>query len=294
MSGEGTRPPPSLPRRRFGNHIRDARHAANLKQPDVAKAMRWSVPTQSRIERGYLGTLNDRDVRDLCAVLGIEDEEEVAALIGMLEEATAQPKKWWQQQYGEVMQERFDVYVGLEYEARAIDIYRSELVPGLFQTADYARALNHLFFPHESEEQQARRIELKLKRQASLTRKTKPLEATMVLDEAILRRIVGSARIMGPQLRHLADMSTRDNITIRVLPFSAGYPTGTATGAFSILSFEVDPSVVYVESFTSNMYLEDETDVATYQTASTIIRRSALDAAASRSLLRQMAKEFAR
>ncbi|MBF6300936.1 helix-turn-helix domain-containing protein [Nocardia amamiensis] len=284
-------PPPSLPRRRFGNHIREARNAANLRQPDVAKAMRWSVPTQSRIERGYLGTLNDRDVRDLCEVLGIDDKNEVAALIALLEEATAQPKKWWQQ-HTEVMQERFDVYVGLESEARSIDIYRSELVPGLFQTADYAKALNQLFFPHDSEEQQARRIELKLQRQASLTRKTKPLKVNLVLDEAILHRVVGNRRIMRAQAAHLADMSTRENISIRILPFTAGYPAGTATGAFSILSFEADPPVVYVESFTSNLYFEEDAEVAIYNSASTTLHRSALDAQASRSLLRQMVKEY--
>lgn len=286
-------PLPSLPRRRFGNHIRTARLAANLNQSDVAKAMRWSVPTQSRIERGKLGTLNDRDVRDLCTVLGIDDRDEAAVLLGLLEQASATSKSWWQQQFGEVMQERFDVYVGLEYEARAIDIFRSEMVPGLFQTADYASALNQLFFPHESEEQLARRIELKLQRQASLTRKNKPTEVSMVLDEAELRRVVGNKRVMSAQLAHLVTLSTRPNINIRILPFSAGYPVGTSTGPFSILSFDDKPPVVYVESYLSNMYLEEERDVAMYRSASTTIHHAALDAVASRRLLRHAMKEYA-
>lgn len=283
---------PSLPRRRFGVQIRAARKANNLTQPDIATAMGWSAPTQSRIERGHLGTLCERDVYDLCKVLGITDSEEVAALVGLLQEGSAQPKKWWQQQFREVMNDRFDVYVGLEYEARAIDIFQAEVVPGLFQIPEYAQALNQLYFPHDAEERARSRIDLKMQRQASLTRKTRPMRVSVVLDEAILRRVVGSQRVMAAQFNHLADMSKRDNITIRVLPFTAGYPVGTAVGAYSIMEFDAYPEVVYIESFNGNIYLEDESDVSRFRTASTTVHRAALDVMASRSLLRQASKEF--
>ncbi|WP_109527291.1 MULTISPECIES: helix-turn-helix domain-containing protein [Nocardia] len=285
-------PPPSLPRRRFGQRIREARLAANLNLKDVAQVMQWSGPTQSRIEHGKLGTLKPRDVKLLCDAVGISDTREVEALTSYLEEATAQPRKWWQQQYNEVIPEHLDVYVGLEFEATEITIYRAELMPGLFQTRDYAAAINQLFFPHDSEEQQRRRVDFKIQRQASLTRKVKPLKVTMVLDEAVVRRVVGGKRVMAAQLDHLAEMSKRPNITIQVLPFEAGYPVGAATGAYTILSLVDANPVVYAESFTSNIYLEEDADVAQYRSASVTIHRAALDAMASRSLLRRAAKEL--
>ncbi len=253
--------------------------------------MGWSAPTQSRIERGRLGNLRARDLRELCRVLEIEDQEEVDALISLLDEASARSTSWWQR-FGEVINERLDVYVGLETDARSIDIFRPDLVPGLFQIAEYARALNEVYFPGDTVETQDQRIELKLRRQTSLTRKTNPTAVTMVVDEAALRRVVGSERVMRAQLKHLADMSQRPNISIRVLPYTAGFPVGGPTGPFSVLTFESDPMIVYVEAFTSNMYLEADSDVRKYRAAFASLHRATLDEVASRNVMRQVAREF--
>lgn len=282
---------PSLPKRRLAERLRDARHAQGLTGQQVADRMGWSAPTQSRIERGHLGHLREHDLRALCQVLDITDPEEIAALLSLLAEASAKATSWWQQ-FDQVINERLDVYVGLETDARSIDIFRPDLVPGLFQIADYARALNDLYFPGDSGEKQNQRIELKLRRQTSLTRKTDPMTVTLVLEESALRRVVGSERVMRAQLKHLAEMSQRPNLSIRVLPFTAGFPVGASTGPFSILEFESNPRIVYVEAFTSNMYLEADSDVTKYQAAFTSLHRATLDAVASRNLMRQVAKEF--
>ncbi|MGQ4601615.1 Scr1 family TA system antitoxin-like transcriptional regulator, partial [Nocardia sp. R6R-6] len=120
------------------------------------------------------------------------------------------------------------------------------------------------------------------------------------LLECALRRVVGGRRVMTAQLRHLADMSTLPNITLRVLPFSAGIPLGDPIGPFTVVDFgsdkkqqTIEPPVVYLENYTGDLYLESPSDVQRYHVAHEVIRRAALDEAASRSLLRQLAREHA-
>lgn len=284
---------PSLPRRQLGKYIRNAREEQNLGQREVAELMQWSVSTQSRLERGDLGKLKDRDLQQLGRVLGFA-EKETAAMIGLLQQAAE--KSWWHS-FGDLIPETFDVYVGLENDARALDIYRPDIVPGLVQVAGYAAALDRIYFPKDSEEEQNRRIQLKLHRQATVTRKAKSLIVDLVLHESVLRTVVGGPAVMAAQLRHLADLSVRPNVTIRVLPFKAGFPVGISVGPYVILEFSPDakgvnpPTVVYVENYTGDMYLEADPDVQRYRRASTIIQRVALDAVMSRNLLRQAAKE---
>ena len=284
---------PSLPRRQLGKYIRNAREAASLGQREIAQMMQWSISTQSRLERGELGKIRDRDLRELGQALGFTDEE-TAAMVGLLQQAAE--KRWWHS-FGDLIPESFDVYVGLETDAYSLDIYRPDIVPGLFQTADYAAALDRIYFPTDSEEEQDRRIQLKLRRQAIITRKAKPVNVDLVLNESVLNMTVGSPAIMAAQLRRLADLSLRPNVTIRILPSKAGFPVGMSVGPFVILDFAADakgvipPTIIYVENYTGDMYLEAESDVKRYRGASTIIQRAALDVVMSRNLLRQAAKE---
>ncbi|MFD7845478.1 Scr1 family TA system antitoxin-like transcriptional regulator [Nocardia sp. NPDC059764] len=101
---------------------------------------------------------------------------------------------------------------------------------------------------------------------------------------------------MATQLRHLADLGTRPNITVRVVPFQAGFPLGTPVGPFVALDFKPDvkgvaePTVIYVESYTGDMYLEGEADVGKYRRAFATIQHVAMDAVTSRNMLRQCAR----
>lgn len=104
---------------------------------------------------------------------------------------------------------------------------------------------------------------------------------------------------MAAQVRHLAELSTRPNVCLRILPFAAGVPLGLSTGPFVILEFgtdskgqPVEPPVVYVEGFTGDLYLERQGDVQRYRRAQDGLERCALDVQDSRNLLRQVAKEY--
>ncbi|WP_369689820.1 DUF5753 domain-containing protein [Nocardia kruczakiae] len=134
-----------------------------------------------------------------------------------------------------------------------------------------------------------------MRRQLLITRKVRPVGLQLIVHEAALRRVVGSGKVMSSQVRYLADISTRANIDIRVVPFTAGIPLGDQVGAFVMLRFgDAAHSVVYVETFTGDLYLEKPATVRRYADAYEVMRFAALDAAASRAALRQVAKEHAR
>ncbi|MFE3195493.1 helix-turn-helix domain-containing protein [Nocardia sp. NPDC059240] len=291
MSEENPRA--SLPRRQLGRYIRRQREENTaLTQAEVAAAMQWSHSKYSRLERGEPGRILDRDLRELGNILEIPDDKTDA----MIELARQVAEKTWYNSFNDLIRANFDVYMRMETEAAAMEIYRPDLVPGLFQTADYARSLNRIYFPKDSAEEQDRRIELKVRRQAIVTRKKTPVTVDLVLHESALYTTVGSDLIMATQLRHLADLGTRPNLSVRILPFRAGFPLGTPAGPFVGLDFKPDakgvaePTVIYVESYTGDMYLEDDSDVGKYRRAFATIQHAALDAVTSRNLLRQVAR----
>lgn len=207
-------------------------------------------------------------------------------------------KDWWHQ-YGDLIPKTFDVYVGLETAATRLISYQPELVPGLLQTADYELALIRRVWPDATTDEWHQRVRLKRQRQHIVTRRTQPVSLDVVVGEAALRRVSGGPVVMATQLRHLADMSTRENITLRVLPFRAGFPGGMSMPPFVILDFGMtatgavaEPPNVFLEGVVGNMYVESATDVAIFTAAYDRISTAAIDAVSSRALLRTIAKEY--
>lgn len=191
--------------------------------------------------------------------------------------------------------------MGLESAAHALTSYQPDLVPGLLQTAEYAGVLARAANPSDTDYEIEGRVQLKLRRQRKITRHTKPTTLDVVLGETVLRRNIGGPTVMATQLRHLADASTLPNVTLRVLPLSAGYPTGDQVGPFVVLEFGTDsrgeplePTIVYAEGFTGDMYSEKLGIVERYAQAYQHLQQSSLDEIGSRLLLREMAREHQR
>lgn len=280
----------TLPRRQLGRYLREAREAVNMNLEDVAPILQVSVSTLSRAERGLTG-IRVPDVEALCRIYGIDDPGVVAGLVSLAKQAAG--KSWWRA-FDDVMSGNFDLYVGLESSAKQLTIYRPDMLSGLFQTPDYARTLDQIYLPDVTAEAQDRHIQLKAKRQALITRKTKPAKVDLVVHESVLRTAVGGSKVMREQLNRLANMPA--NVTVSVLPFTAGFPAGISTGPFTILDFghdgrgrEVSPTVVYVESYAGDMYLERAKDVSRYRRVHDVLRQSSLDVASSKRLIRQIA-----
>ncbi|GAB0103831.1 helix-turn-helix transcriptional regulator [Nocardia sp. JMUB6875] len=283
----------NLPRRQLGRYLRELRQQCGLSIVQAAKLAERSSGSLQRLETGATERIQLRDIEELCRIYDAPDY--LGPLKGLAQQANV--KSWWHE-YGDLIPAGFNVYVGLESAAERLTIYRPDMVSGLFQTPEYARSLDHTYFTYESPTEVERRVQLRMRRQSLILRKRKPATARLVIDEAALRRVVGGPKTMAAQLRHLAALPP--NVAVQILPAAAGFPLGVAPGPFTILDFETDhdgepvePTVIYVESYAGDLYLEGTTSVELYRQAHTAIRAAALDVADSKNMLRRLAKEFA-
>jgi transcriptional regulator with XRE-family HTH domain len=284
----------TVPRRQLGRYLRDLRAAAGLTARAAARELERSEPTLWRIENGHTAT-RSLDVEQMCRLYGA-DQELTKALMALAKETRA--RGWWQA-YGDVVPDYFDLYIGLEAAATRIDWYETELVPGVFQTEDYARALIQLDNADKTAEEIARRLQLRMGRQAILRRPIDPPLLRVALRESVLRAPVGGNEVMAAQLGKLAEASGLPNVSIRVVPFAAGLHFGVLSGAFEILRFPVngigedtEPPTVYAEMFTGALFLDKPHEVARYDQAFSAIWEAALDDEASRDLLHNAAEEW--
>ncbi|NNH71725.1 hypothetical protein HLB23_17970 [Nocardia uniformis] len=158
--------------------------------------------------------------------------------------------------------------------------------------------MDRTYFPADSESELDRRVELRTQRQHVILRQRHPADAMVVLHESALRTIVGDRKVMAAQLRHVANLSTRENIEVRVLPFRAGFPLGMPLTPFIIFQFGRDargklsePTVVFAESFAGAMYFERPTEVRMYREAFGKVQLATLDPRPSRDMIREIARE---
>ena len=286
----------TVPRRQLGRYLRELRNRERLTVKAAAEKLEWSEAKMWRIETGQT-SLRSLDVEAMCRIYGAPADL-TEALMGLAKETKA--RGWWHA-YGDVIPEGFDVYIGLEEAASQLAWYESELVPGLLQTEGYARTLIEADNPGFDAEEISRRVHVRMARQPLVHRATAPLRLSVVLNEGILRRPVGGPTVMSAQLARLAEVSERPNVSVRVVPFSAGLHGGMLSGPFVILRFplngdgrESEPATVYVDGFTGALYLDKPNEVDRYAQAFNSVWAMALNESQSRTLIRQAAKELAK
>ncbi|MFI1149731.1 helix-turn-helix domain-containing protein [Streptomyces sp. NPDC020817] len=278
---------PTVSRRRLGSELRRLREISGMTTQQVAERLLISQPKISLLENGRR-LVKPRDVRDLCGLYGVQDQRRVDHLMQLAGESGRQG--WWNS-YGDIP---YGAYIGLEAEAAAIRLYEPLVVPGLLQTPAYARAVIAGTIPHVTPEQAAARLQVRLRRQDRLRATGNQLRLWVVLDESALRRVVGSREVMRKQLDHLTHLSAQPHITLQVLPHDAGAHPGVS-GQFSLLEFaEVgDVSVVYLERFTSDLYLEKRSDVRLYNDMYTHVQAQALSPDNTRQLINEVIEAYA-
>ncbi|MEU9984860.1 helix-turn-helix transcriptional regulator [Streptomyces sp. NPDC050856] len=262
---------PTVRKRRLGAELRRLRQASGLKSTEVAERLMVSQPKISHMETGRRAA-SARDVRDLCALYGVTDRQVIDALMEMARESGQQG--WWHA-YGDIPQ---SVYIGLETDAASIHSYEPMAIPAFLQTPAYADAVIGETVPLLTTEQAATRLRVRLRRQHRIYDPARPLRLWVVLDESALRRVVGSRDIMREQLEHLHALSAEPHITVQVLPYAVGAHPGLS-GQFSVLRFadSSQAGVVYLERFTSDLYLEKPSDVQHYSVMYAHIQAQALD-----------------
>ncbi|WP_028662890.1 helix-turn-helix domain-containing protein [Saccharomonospora halophila] len=259
---------PTVRRRRLAGELRRLREAAELTIDEVADRLECSASKVSRIETGQVG-VTPRDARDMLELYGVHGDEQ-EALVQLAREAR---KRGWWHAYNEVFTGAF---VGLEADASSLRAYQALLVPGLLQTERYARAVIRAMRPGAEESEVDRRVAARMARQRLLSEENPP-GYWAVVDEAVLHRVVGDPGVMAEQLSRIAEAARSPHVTVQVVPFGAGAHPGME-GPFLILGFpeQADPDVVYVDSTSSGLYLEMESDVRRYALMFDHLRAAAL------------------
>jgi transcriptional regulator with XRE-family HTH domain len=272
-------------RRRLAAELHRLRTTSHRTLEEVATHLECSPAKISRIENGQVA-LRIQDARDLLDLYDVDDDHR-AALLHMVRQARG--KGWWSS-YADLLDEDTQTLLSLEDEASAILIFATSLVTPLLQTRRYAWELLASRADAQLEMVQ-RRTELTMARQQVLDRPDAPV-LTVVLDEASLRRAVGSREVMREQCEILALDDERPGVSVRVLPFSAG--AHQAMGfPFQLFEFASDePNLGYVELLSSGQVLESAEETGRYRAAFNQVHDHALSPMESRGFLRDLAKEY--
>jgi hypothetical protein len=187
----------------------------------------------------------------------------------------------------------FEDWVDAEGRAMVLRYWAPLLVPGILQTAEYARALFRAWRTDDDEDKVEQLVLARMDRQRILDRSDPPA-FWAVLDEGVLRRRIGGAKVMHDQLVHLADSGERATIKIHVIPAEAGAHVGLL-GAFAIAGFAGDaPGIVYYESPDEGQTTRDPATVARIGLMFETLTSEALPRGASRDLILKVAGEYGR
>ncbi|HUY52347.1 MAG TPA: helix-turn-helix transcriptional regulator [Streptosporangiaceae bacterium] len=283
----GSRAGATVVRMVLGAQLRRLREAADVTPDKAGYEIRSSRSKISRMEHGRVG-FKLRDVDDLLSLYGVTDEQMRAGLLSLARQANAQG--WWTQ-YGDILPDWFETYLGLEAAASMIRTFELQFVHGLFQTEGYARAVTVLGHRAAPEAEIDRRVSLRMGRQELLS-SPQPPRVWSVMDEAALRRPVGGREVMRAQLNRLLEVAGLHQVTLQVVPFRRG-GHAAAGGSFSVLRFgEPDlPDVVYIEQLTSALYLERRADVDHYMEIMNRLSAEALTPAGTTRLVKEIIRD---
>ncbi|MFE7116103.1 helix-turn-helix domain-containing protein [Streptomyces sp. NPDC057654] len=263
---------PTVRRRRLGTTLKRLRNAAGLTLEEAAAAMGWNGPKMSKIENAAQ-TIRPSDVAGLLKAYGINDAEVHTALENLAKDAG---KKGWWQTYSGLVSASYADYMSLESDAEQICEWSPLLIPGLLQSAAYAREAITGITLSRTPEEVAALAEVRLARQSVLTRPSNPLELWAIIHEAALRqRFAVRPATMREQLRKLLDAAEMPNVTVQLLPLDATVHPGVL-GGFSLATFaRPTPDVVLLENLSGATYVEGD-DAAPFAKAFERIRATAL------------------
>jgi transcriptional regulator with XRE-family HTH domain len=277
---------PTVRRRRLALELRRLREAAKLTCEEVADRLECSASKISRVETGRV-SVSPRDVRDMLEIYGVPDLQR-DALVQLARES--RQKGWWHA-YGDSVQPHFATYLGLESAASEIRIYEVNLIPGLLQTEEYARAVIAAGMVNSPRADIERRVALRMERQRLTI--TSPPKVWAVLDEAALRREVGGPEVMRMQLEYLRELGGLRNVSLQVIPFGGGaHPAMGRPFIILVFGEEADPDVVYLEDLTSALWVENVEEVDRYNVFFNHLQATALSFDNSAALMTAVLKEM--
>jgi DNA-binding XRE family transcriptional regulator len=236
----------------LGNALRHRRNAAGLKLDEVATRLGISTSTVSRIESGSIPT-KEADLLRLFTVYQVTEPEEQSRFREMA--AAAQQPAWWQP-WSAVAPKHLQAVVSFEDMAQRIRSYESQYLYGLLQTPDYARAL--IERGRGSAHVRDELVELRKERQLRFA-EAEGKSLIAVVDEASLRRPVGSRPIMRAQLEHLAELSRNPRYQLRLAELGS-FDVPAELGSTTIFDFEsrLLPTIACMEGFDGSLAIDDD------------------------------------
>jgi transcriptional regulator with XRE-family HTH domain len=260
---------PTMRQRELGKRLRDLRNAHSLTVEDVGEKLLCSATKISRLETGARRP-SLRDVRDLCALYGVDE----ATSVELMSLARGAREQTWWTQYGDL---NLDPYLDLEQDAIAITSYTTYFFPALLQTEEYTRAVIKTIAPKMDPDIYQERVEVRMRRQ-SVLEKNNPPSYRVLLDEAVFRRPIGGSAVMIAQLDQVLEVVNCNKATVQVIRFDADAYVAEDS---NFILFELEegshPSqVVFVEGLTGNQYHEHKADITRYREAIERLRDSAL------------------
>ncbi|MFG3024421.1 helix-turn-helix domain-containing protein [Streptomyces sp. NPDC048254] len=278
---------PTVLRMILGRRLQERRQEAGVSLDEAARALRVAPLTIRRLEKAEVA-LKPLYVEKLLETYGA-DRQETDEFVAFAERANE--PGWWHT-YRDVLPTWFSAYVSLETGAKTLRTYEPHYATGLLQTPEYARSVLSGGFPNDRDEDLERRVNLRLRRQALLERADAPT-LWVVMEEAVLHRVVGGPQVMRAQIERLLEVSELAHVSVDVVPFTAGAHVG-ACAPFTYFRFEEPelPDVVYSEILSGAMYLDQRSDVVAHLEAHNRMSLLTSDAQ-SRALLNRMRKEYA-
>jgi transcriptional regulator with XRE-family HTH domain len=285
-------------RRQIGRTFRRLRREANLTVQQAADRAEMGKSTISRIEEGAdTVRFKDRDVDALLKVYNPTSSEYdiVLAMTREARNSKGNGSAWWQSYATTELPRGFSLMVRLEPSAETIAEYEPELIPSLMQTRSYVESL---FSVRQDDQDVQPLIDMRIHRQAIWDSEDAP-RFDVVLNEAVLRRPIGGPSVMAEQLARVLELSERDNMSVRILPFRAGAYLGIGT-PFLLLTFPedaatgepIEPPLVYVDTFGGGLALNEEADVIAHRSVWEDVSQRALDEDMSRTWITEAMKEY--
>lgn len=275
---------PTIPRWQLGEELARLRSAAGYTKPQIAARLRCSLSKIDKIEGGRV-KMNLAELETMLSEYGL-NKDDWAPLLELQRLGAA--RGWWSK-FGQLPLP-FTEFLGLETAAETIRTFDLAVVPGLFQTEAYARALTESDSIGIAEDRIEREVALRMARQKQVLDHDTP-RMMLILDEAVLHRKVGGPKVLHEQLEHLVDIAK--SIHLQVVPLEhGGYPG--ISGRFVIFEFaeELHTPVVYVECPAGNLYMEKSEDLRRCSLSFEYMLGAALSRPKSIALIKDVARRI--
>ncbi|RZS29528.1 putative transcriptional regulator [Herbihabitans rhizosphaerae] len=271
--------------RTVGAELRRWRERAGFGGSEIARRLSWSPTKVSNMERGKRG-VSEADASmylAVCRAPGVDIED-----VRKFFKAT---EGYWVRSHPEQLSDELRGLIAMETTATAIHSLESLVLPGLLQTEDYIRAL--ITEGGFTRKERIEKLVRARKDRQVLFRRYQPPMLSFFVHERVLFMPVGGATTMNEQLLHLVLTSSQPNVSIRIVPAKVSVMADSA-GPFTLQDYSLPRSLVYVESLTASLFIDNKRAVAEHRNALQRLDSVALDRDESRSWLADLANEYDR